>query len=803
MFKNSNQFEDDVIAATNETLTKENWELISTLCEKVEQGGEQGARDCVAAIQKRLLHRNPNVQAYALTLSNSLVKMCSIKVHKEISSRAFTQTLTRILQDKNTHVSVKDRILDLIQEWSNEFRTDDTLSLMEETMNNLRSQGFHFPSPEKPKKELSEYELEKQKKEEEEQVQLAMAISLSERNGSRNTTTPSTTISTTTATITTTSEPVSQNKDLPHTPSVSKVKALYDFVPTESGELGFSRGDVITVLDSVYKDWWRGELHGKTGIFPVNYVEKLPEPTAADIAREAEMEAAIFAEGRNIDQLLEMLAGLDPTRDSVTENEVIQNLYNNTLPVRPKLMKLIEKYSQKKDDLIALNKKFIEATKTYDKLMAESLKKYDAYINPTPAPPQFNYPSGYTPQNYPVGYDSAAAYGYYNPQQHFKQIYQHPQSEPSPAQQPAYQAPHHPQQYPPQVQQEAVGHLNAYQAQQPKQPSYQATQHPQQYPQVQQEVVGQLGAYQQAQSQTQYLPVQPQQDSEKHQQQPTYQTPPPQQQYSSQVQQDAMGQFSAYQANQQQNQQSSNYSTQQVPLYPPTQVQQDVSSYQQLHQEVQQPQQQIPPNFSTPDNSILNQSSSSIQHQQHQPQQLQQQQPQQQQPQQQQQQQQPPSNFTASDNVLNSGSGSIQPQQPQQPQHLLYSQPPVQYLSPDGSGGYQSQPSNSPKPETSGQTSYNTLPPNSTGNSLYSANNDKVTQYPPTTDQQLPPIHPSPQQSISLAQISQHIQAQSNFSPTQQPQQYQQQNSYFNPPDELPVSQGASAPYGTPVNVNM
>ena len=54
-----------------------------------------------------------------------------------------------------------------------------------------------------------------------------------------------------------------------HTP---KVKALYDFVPTESGELGFCRGDIITVLDSVYKDWWRGELHGKTGIFPVNYV---------------------------------------------------------------------------------------------------------------------------------------------------------------------------------------------------------------------------------------------------------------------------------------------------------------------------------------------------------------------------------------------------------------------------------------------------------------------------------------------------------------------------------------------------
>jgi len=322
MFKNPNPYDDDVTAATSESLTRENWELITTLCERTEQGGEQGARDCVAAIQKRLHHRIPNVQSYALTLSNSLVKMCGIHVHKEISSRAFTQTLTRILQDRSTHESVKNRILDLIQDWSNEFRSDDTLSLMEDTMNTLRLQGFQFPSPEKPKKELSEYELEKQKKEEEEQVQLAMAMSLSERNGSRNNTATRATPSVTT----TPSQPVSHNKDLPHTPSVSKVKALYDFVPTESGELGFSRGDVITVLDSVYKDWWRGELHGKTGIFPVNYVDKLPEPTAADIARDAEMEAAIFAEGRNIDHLLEMLAGLDPTRDSVTENETIQVL---------------------------------------------------------------------------------------------------------------------------------------------------------------------------------------------------------------------------------------------------------------------------------------------------------------------------------------------------------------------------------------------------------------------------------------------------------------------------------------------
>jgi signal transducing adaptor molecule len=52
----------------------------------------------------------------------------------------------------------------------------------------------------------------------------------------------------------------------------NRVRALYDFQPTEQGELGFQKGDIIRVLESVYRDWWKGELRGKTGIFPVNYV---------------------------------------------------------------------------------------------------------------------------------------------------------------------------------------------------------------------------------------------------------------------------------------------------------------------------------------------------------------------------------------------------------------------------------------------------------------------------------------------------------------------------------------------------
>lgn len=56
---------------------------------------------------------------------------------------------------------------------------------------------------------------------------------------------------------------------------VTRVRALYAFEPTEPGELAFEKGDIIKVVDRGYKDWWRGQLKGRTGIFPVNYVVRI------------------------------------------------------------------------------------------------------------------------------------------------------------------------------------------------------------------------------------------------------------------------------------------------------------------------------------------------------------------------------------------------------------------------------------------------------------------------------------------------------------------------------------------------
>ncbi|KAI8811057.1 hypothetical protein BJ742DRAFT_798073 [Cladochytrium replicatum] len=54
-----------------------------------------------------------------------------------------------------------------------------------------------------------------------------------------------------------------------------KVKALYDFTASDKSELSFKAGDVIRITQSSDPDWWDGELNGRTGSLPKNYVERL------------------------------------------------------------------------------------------------------------------------------------------------------------------------------------------------------------------------------------------------------------------------------------------------------------------------------------------------------------------------------------------------------------------------------------------------------------------------------------------------------------------------------------------------
>ena len=55
----------------------------------------------------------------------------------------------------------------------------------------------------------------------------------------------------------------------------TRVKALSSFEGQEADDLHFKVGDIIEVTGKEDDMWWRGVLAGRSGIFPMNYVEAL------------------------------------------------------------------------------------------------------------------------------------------------------------------------------------------------------------------------------------------------------------------------------------------------------------------------------------------------------------------------------------------------------------------------------------------------------------------------------------------------------------------------------------------------
>lgn len=72
---------------------------------------------------------------------------------------------------------------------------------------------------------------------------------------------------------------------LPPKPPREQAKALYQYKAQNDDELTFKEGDIITIISKDIEDkgWWKGELNGRIGVFPDNFIELIkPQITSPE-----------------------------------------------------------------------------------------------------------------------------------------------------------------------------------------------------------------------------------------------------------------------------------------------------------------------------------------------------------------------------------------------------------------------------------------------------------------------------------------------------------------------------------------
>ncbi|XP_067315119.1 target of Myb protein 1 isoform X3 [Pseudorasbora parva] len=136
--------------ATSSSLPSEDWGLNMEICDIVNET-DDGPKDAVRAIKKRILgNRNFNEVMLALSVLEACVKNCGHKFHIYVSTRDFVENVLvqTILPKNNAPVALQDRVLSMIQAWSDAFRSSPDLTGVVTVYEDLRRKGLEFPMTE-------------------------------------------------------------------------------------------------------------------------------------------------------------------------------------------------------------------------------------------------------------------------------------------------------------------------------------------------------------------------------------------------------------------------------------------------------------------------------------------------------------------------------------------------------------------------------------------------------------------------------------------------------------------------------
>uniref|UniRef100_A0A8C3XBR7 Hepatocyte growth factor-regulated tyrosine kinase substrate n=1 Tax=Catagonus wagneri TaxID=51154 RepID=A0A8C3XBR7_9CETA len=143
MGRGSGTFERLLDKATSQLLLETDWESILQICDLIRQGDTQ-AKYAVSSIKKKVNDKNPHVALYALEVMESVVKNCGQTVHDEVANKQTMEELKELLK-RQVEVSVRNKILYLIQAWAHAFRNEPKYKVVQDTYQIMKVEGHVFP----------------------------------------------------------------------------------------------------------------------------------------------------------------------------------------------------------------------------------------------------------------------------------------------------------------------------------------------------------------------------------------------------------------------------------------------------------------------------------------------------------------------------------------------------------------------------------------------------------------------------------------------------------------------------------
>ncbi|SCU89642.1 LANO_0D05820g1_1 [Lachancea nothofagi CBS 11611] len=364
-----------VFKATDGKLRADNWQYIIDVCDVVKEDPEDGGRLVIDIVEERLKETDANVILRTLSLVVSLAENCGSRLQQAVSSKKFTKVLMGLIKSTGVHWLVKKEVAKTVAQLSDSFKKDPSLKPMQDLFSDIRAKepGLLEEQAVPRKTEMSNETKRSEDKELEEALRLSI-MEYTKTGGSQHSLE-----SQNKAHVSHAEERGSStspgNGQAPSPAVVRKVRALHDLSGRDSEELSFRKGDVITVIEQVYRDWWRGSLRGNVGIFPLNYVTPVAEKTVQEMDHERAQEDAMLAQISRVDKLHQTMRNAGHNFE-ITQDQEVTDLYSSITPLRPQLTKMIGNCAQKKEEYSSLRRVLADAEASYNQLLNRASHSY-------------------------------------------------------------------------------------------------------------------------------------------------------------------------------------------------------------------------------------------------------------------------------------------------------------------------------------------------------------------------------------------------------------------------------------------